>query len=443
MTNILDIPKIYTAIAEWMACVTAILIYRHYVSKKPRDLMLLFGGLAFSYLLIRQFQHFCETLTGPLWLLAMVCAVSVMLLTLKLSLHLNWKAALYLTSRVFIWAELAASLEWQIWFFYTFYRDNVFNAVTAFLSAIVIYVLIYLVFYWIESHDLMPELTPQKLQASGRQIITSWLITFSLFALSNLSYFLHGTPFVGSTVTDIFYIRTLSDTIGVIASQLFHLQKRDLERKEEAMALRLTLRNQYVQFRSSQDNIDMINRKYHDLKHQLQILREDTSDQQRIKYIDEIEEDLRPYEAENKTGNPILDTLLTSKQNRCIKEGITMIVVADGVLLKHLKVMDLCTIFGNALDNSIEHVMKIPETDHRLIHVTVSQKNSFICILVENYYMGRPITNGEIPETTKDNTVYHGYGLKSIKYTVEQYGGYINTSVRDNWFRLEMILPEL
>ena len=35
--------------------------------------------------------------------------------------------------------------------------------------------------------------------------------------------------------------------------------------------------------------------------------------------------------------------------------GNKMTVVADGKLLNQIHVMDLCTIFGNALDNAIEY----------------------------------------------------------------------------------------
>lgn len=206
--------------------------------------------------------------------------------------------------------------------------------------------------------------------------------------------------------------------------------------------MRFILKNQYTQFQTSRDNIEMINRKYHDLKQQLHILRSTTNNQQRIGFIDELENELRHYDTEFKTGNAALDTLLTAKQSRCLKEDITLTVVADGTLLQHIKVMDLCAIFGNALDNSIEHVLKIPDADQRLIHLTVSQKKEFICILVENYYIGKNIKEGELPVTTKENRDYHGYGLKSIKYITEQYGGFIHTVVKDHWFRLEMLLPK-
>ena len=118
-----------------------------------------------------------------------------------------------------------------------------------------------------------------------------------------------------------------------------------------------------------------------------------------------------------------------------------MTVVADGKLLNHIHVMDLCTIMGNAVDNAIEYELQVENPDERLIHVTVYEKNSFVCIVIENYYTGEMVFQEGLPITTKRNTEYHGYGLKSIRYSVEKYGGYINVGVKDNWFRLEMLLP--
>ncbi len=52
-------------------------------------------------------------------------------------------------------------------------------------------------------------------------------------------------------------------------------------------------------------------------------------------------------------------------------------------LLDFIHVTDLCSIFGNALDNAIEHVIMIPEAEKRLIHLTVSAKKSFVFIKIE------------------------------------------------------------
>ncbi len=48
--------------------------------------------------------------------------------------------------------------------------------------------------------------------------------------------------------------------------------------------------------------------------------------------------------------------------------------------------MNLATIFGNALDDAIEHVMQIPDPERRLIRVSVSRRGNMACILVEKLF---------------------------------------------------------
>ena len=54
--------------------------------------------------------------------------------------------------------------------------------------------------------------------------------------------------------------------------------------------------------------------------------------------------------------------------------------VVDGKLLDFIHVMDICSIFGNALDNAIEHVILIPEEGEAAdSYVGIKQKGEF-CI---------------------------------------------------------------
>ena len=65
--------------------------------------------------------------------------------------------------------------------------------------------------------------------------------------------------------------------------------------------------------------------------------------------------------------------------------GVQITCVADGALLNFMHVMDICTIFGNALDNALESVIMLTDPQKRLIHVTVSAQRSFVSIQVLNY----------------------------------------------------------
>ena len=46
-----------------------------------------------------------------------------------------------------------------------------------------------------------------------------------------------------------------------------------------------------------------------------------------------------------------------------------------------------------------------------------------------------------IPVTGKNNTVQHGFGIKSIKMIAEKYGGTAAVSFDDEFFNLDILFP--
>ena len=211
--------------------------------------------------------------------------------------------------------------------------------------------------------------------------------------------------------------------------------------RKELEAVQSVLQNQYVQYKQSRESIELINYKYHDLKHQIAVLRSEEDSKKREEFLNRMENEIKQYEAQNKTGNKVLDTVLTTKSLYCTKHGITFTCVADGTLLEFMDVMDICSIFGNALDNAIECELKIPEKEKRLIHVTVSKQKNFLILRFENYYEGELKYKEGSLVTTKKEKEYHGYGLKSIRYTVNKYEGAVTIEAKDNWFELKILIP--
>ncbi len=63
------------------------------------------------------------------------------------------------------------------------------------------------------------------------------------------------------------------------------------------------------------------------------------------------------------------------------------------------------------------------------------------CSAVENYFEGDIQFENNQPATTKANKEYHGYGIKSIKYTVKKYNGWVTIDTKDNWFKLNVVIP--
>ncbi len=441
MEQLQDIPKIYTAIAEWMSCMVIILAYGGISGFKQKPVKRL--GISFiSLFLFVIIHYFCGLVSNILWVIGMGVAVSLIILTIKAGLEISLSYAIYIGCRAFMYAELIAAFNWQLYYYYfvdgdydTLLRRNLFCAI--------IYIMGFAFFYKLEVEIFPEELQKDSVIFSNKQLLSVILVTLLFFTVSNLNYADIQTPFSGSSVgIEVFNVRTLIDLAGFVILEAMLIQKLEDDRRNELDVIKNILYTQYAQYRTSQENIDLINRKYHDLKHQLQIIREESNQDKKNEYIDEIEEGIRRYEAENKTGNAVLDTILTSKSNVCLRHDIQLVSIADGTLLSHVHVMDICTIFGNALDNAIEYEIQIPEQEKRMIHLTVSEKQGMIAIVIENYCEDNILKGRAIPTTSKTDSRYHGYGIKSIKYSIEKYGGFVNITNNNNWFRLEMIMPK-
>ena len=163
--------------------------------------------------------------------------------------------------------------------------------------------------------------------------------------------------------------------------------------------------------------------------------------QRRLDFLDGMEEEIRTYEAQNKTGNSVLDTLLTGKSLYCARHGVELTCVADGAQLDFMDVMDICSIFGNLLDNAIECELTIQDKKKRLIHLAVYAKRDFLVIQCGNYCEDTPEFQDGLPVSTKGDGAYHGFGVKSIRRAAEKYGGTMTIHTRDSWFELNIVIP--
>ena len=426
-----DIPRLYTALAEWLACLV-------YISQFPLRLRGWKLAAVSGGMLLVQSTFFLATKSLPLvlWMPCMVCAVALMVLFIWICCNVNVLNAGYSGIRAFILAEFGASLEWQLYFHSSFHfgRDNLWNKT---VCLVIVYTIVFGFMYYLENRR---KISNHRMRVTAREMWGAVAIGIAAFLMSNLSYAYTNTPF-GDVVIDIFNTRTMVDLGGLAILYAYHVQRGELHMKYELDSIHNVLQNQYAQYRQSRESIDVINRKYHDLKHQIAALRAENNPARRNEWLDEMEENIKAYEAQNKTGNPVLDTVLTSKSLYCQKHGINLTCVADGTKLGFMDVRDICTIFGNAMDNAIECELRIPDKTKRLIHVTVAVQRGFLLLRFENYYEGHLEFEEGLPVTTKQEKNYHGFGIKSIRYTAQKYNGSVKINTDDNWFEMKVLIP--
>ncbi len=193
------------------------------------------------------------------------------------------------------------------------------------------------------------------------------------------------------------------------------------------------------QYQMSRENIEAVNIRCHDLKHQIHELASGSAGVDR-QTLEEIAKEISVYDSIVETGNAALDTILTEKSLVCTNAGITLSVIADGAALGFMHVSDIYSLFGNALDNAIESTRELADAEKRVITLNVFSRHRFVSVTMENYYEGERRFDGELVRTTKNDGGLHGMGLRSIRNIAEKYDGVLITSADGGVFRLNVLL---
>ena len=76
-----------------------------------------------------------------------------------------------------------------------------------------------------------------------------------------------------------------------------------------------------------------------------------------------------------------------------------------------------------------------------MIKLNITKNNKVLTISQSNYTKNHPMNDDELPKTTKMDKGIHGYGLKSIKYITEKYGGEMDIKFDAETFRLNLVFP--
>ncbi|MFA9378211.1 MAG: ATP-binding protein [Lachnotalea sp.] len=257
------------------------------------------------------------------------------------------------------------------------------------------------------------------------------LMLFTLFHYQELfkdypSNFMLQTCFLGI----IFCIFLLSIEYSMFRSRSHYKENAKLEQ---------FLHNNTKYYEMSKESIEIINRKCHDLKHQLKVLSQ-VSDKERNAYIEEAQKDIMFYQQLVHSNNDVINTILAEKGLFCSEHDISLSCSVDNVNLNFIHVADLYAILGNGIDNAIEYVDQFEEPEMRVINFRISQKKQFVSIQINNPYLG-PDLGHALPLTNKHNMAEHGFGLKSIKYLTEKYHGWMEIGTSDKLFTLQLMLP--
>lgn len=424
MTALPDIPRLYTALAECLA----VLLFTPALA--PRFSKAVTGGITLLWAaVLSAFLGLTGDVPGGLWIPCMVTAIGLSYLYLWGVWSITLLEAGYHCARAFILAELAASVEWQLHCALWPARGP-WEPLSLLLLALV-YGTLFGIMCYLQHRRPQPA---GHLQIGGSAALTAVMLALTAFAVSNLG-FLPGSEINMS----IFSIRTLVDFSGVLILSVQHEQLQENALYSELAAMDEVLHRQYEQYKRSKEGIELINSRYHELKVQIADIRAQRDRAKQDAALAKMENSILQYEAENKTGNPVLDILLTAKSMECQEKQIRMTSVADGHLLDHLSTREICTLVGTALDNAIESCAAEQDPEKRLIRTAVYAQNGFVLFRVENYCK-KPVELGA--DGLPLRSAHGGYDLRSLRAAAQQHGGSMTVHWEDGWFTLRVLLPQ-
>lgn len=200
------------------------------------------------------------------------------------------------------------------------------------------------------------------------------------------------------------------------------------------------------QYELTRESVDLINIKCHDIRKRVSAMGEVAS--LSPESLQEIRESIRVYDSGIKTGNDAIDVMLTQKSLLCSQRGVEFDCMVDGSALSFIADDDLYFLFTNILDNAIEAVLGLGDQSKRSIALTVKHvgadpegNGGFVALREDNYFDGNLLFSEGLPQTTKGDTSNHGFGMRSIRRCVEQYGGELNVRGDDGIFTLTATIP--
>lgn len=216
-------------------------------------------------------------------------------------------------------------------------------------------------------------------------------------------------------------------TLLYFQSELFKKSAMEKEMNE----LNLLYERQRQQYQVARQNVNIINKRCHELRVQIAALRKLAPDAVPRKTLEEAENAARLYDAGANSGNEVLDVVLTEKTLLCQSRRVQLNAVANGSCLQGFEPGDLYALFANALDYAIEGAVRTPDPARRNIDLLVCVRQSFIVINV--------ISPAREPEAAATRT--EAYELKVLRRIVQKYSGTLTTETQNGFFAIKIIFP--
>lgn len=233
-------------------------------------------------------------------------------------------------------------------------------------------------------------------------------------------------------------------SVGLLYSTFFSLylyerisKQAELERKEEIFSQQIKAQSKHL------DEILITQKEIKKLRHDLtnhiisiQAFFEKKDYAAGIEYITTMKGLTQFVDTGIETGNIALDAILNTKKSIALSKGInftTNIQIPENIFVDAI---DICIIFGNALDNCIEACERSAIPVKNISVSIIYEDDSIICKIINTASKGK----NKFLQTVKKDEINHGFGISNIESALDRYKNVCRFKQTDDEFILSFII---
>lgn len=269
-----------------------------------------------------------------------------------------------------------------------------------------------------------------------------WIVFLLLFLNSILAVFLLFKLAYEASITYMNFMLMIC-SFGLLLSAFFSFYMCEKMAKQNEIINRQQQYEQQLQAQAKHLDDILVNqealRKFrHDIANHFTTITgyfKDDNCEDGLNYISEISSIVTLDKDRIKTGNTAFDAIINTKKALAESKGISFDVNVQIPERLPIDAVDICVIFGNALDNAIEACEKITDGEKRISLTFIYENNAALCKIINTsstFYLSA--------KTHKKDKINHGLGINNIKSSLSKYHNMFKIEQVQNEFVLEFVI---
>ena len=272
-----------------------------------------------------------------------------------------------------------------------------------------------------------------------------WILFFVMFSTVAIAiYLLFILQYNSNHIATTYKQLTVWCAFGLLYTTFFTLylyerisQKAEMEKKQEVFRQQISAQSKYLEdILINQKELKKFRHDFANHSIALKSFFENQDYPSGLKYMENMMELIYVSGDSIETGNAALDAIISTKKKLAESKGIefeTNIQVPEQLFVD---AVDLCIVFGNALDNSIEACERIQSGQKRIVVSIIYEDDSLICKISNTTERKSKI--GFL--TAKRDSSNHGFGIANIKSALSKYKNICRFTETDHEFILSFII---